>query len=95
MTDDPSKAPRDVVPPAPPTREQILQWNDMVGTTVTVSAPGEVIPGPDGFPAGMTPNETYTVPLNTPLQVFRDQLDAAGLTADDVPHLTIIDRKGR
>ncbi|WP_460358984.1 hypothetical protein [Mycobacterium sp. ZZG] len=94
MTDDASKAPRDVVPPAPLTREQIVELNDTVGTTVTFSVPGEVIPDSDGFPAGMTPNETYTVPLTTHLQVFRDQLDAAGLTADDVPNLTIIDRKG-
>jgi hypothetical protein len=58
MTDDQhsAKPPKDVVPPVPLTREQIIQLSDMVGTTVAISVPGEVIPDPEGFPAGMTPN---------------------------------------
>lgn len=90
--DEFGKAPADVVPPSPSTREQILQWNDQIGATVTISVPGQMISDLDGLPAGMTPSEVYTVPLPGRLQVFRDQLDAAGLTEDDVPNLTIIDR---
>ena len=94
MTDNPfRKPPKDVVPPAPLTREQLLRVNDAVGTAVHVSEPGEVLTDTDGVPIGVGPTVTSSATLGS-WPVYRDQLDAAGLTPDDVPNLTIIDREG-
>ncbi|WP_133167772.1 hypothetical protein [Mycolicibacterium austroafricanum] len=77
----------------PLTREQILRLNDAVGTAVNVSEPGEVLTDTDGVPIGVGPTTTTRATLGS-WPVYRVHLDAAGLTADDVPNLTIIDRKG-
>lgn len=87
------KPPTDVVPPAPRTREQILRMNDAVGTAVHVSEPGEILTDTDGMPIGVGPTTTSSATLGS-WPVYRDQLDAAGLTPEDVPNLTIIDRIG-
>ncbi len=91
MTDH--RPPRDVVPPPPPSREDILRWNDIVGTTMNIREPGEILTDPDGVPIGVGPTSTTRDTIGS-MPVYRDQLAAAGLTEDDVPNLTIIDRKG-
>ncbi|MCZ0727195.1 hypothetical protein [Mycolicibacterium iranicum] len=94
MTFPYEKPPKDVVPPTPPTREDILRWNAMVGTVMNVSEPGEIISDPDsGLPLGVGPTATTRDTIGS-IPVTRDQLAAVGLTEDDVPNLTIIDREG-
>lgn len=94
MTFPYEKPPKDVVPPSPPTREDILRWNDMVGTVMNVSEPGEIILDPEsGVPLGAGPTATTRDTIGS-IPVTRDQLAAASLIEDDVPNLTIIDRKG-
>lgn len=89
MTDH-NNAPRDAVPPPPPSRDEILQWNALVATAATISEPGEVI-STDGVPIGVGPTTTTRATIGA-LTVYQDQLDAVGLTADDVRNLTIRDR---
>ena len=93
MTDH--RPPRDVIPPPPPSREDILRWNAAMaaGTTMNISEPGEILTDPDGVPIGVGPSSTTRETIGC-MPVYRDQLAAAGLTEDDVPNLTIIDRKG-
>lgn len=93
MIDHPRKAPPDVVPAAPPTRHQILSWNTASEQMVLVTEPGQMITDPDGYPCGVSESRSYFEPIGR-LVVYRDQLDAVGLTDDDVPNLTIIERKG-
>ena len=94
MTDDHRfrKPPKDVVPAAPLTREQILHLNQMIGTAVNVSEPGEILTDTDGVPIGVGPTVTSSATLGS-WTVTQADLDAAGLTAD-APRLTIIDREG-
>jgi hypothetical protein len=94
LTDDSMKrAPRDVVPPTPPSREQILRCNEAVGSVMPVSEPGEMDADSEGIPIGVGHTST-TQEFIGALFFYRDQLDAAGLTDDDVPNLTVIDREG-
>ena len=84
--ENPVNIPRDVVAPTPPTREQILRWNAAPGMELSVSVPGEI------NDEGVGPTTRYHDTV-APLPVYRDQLDAVGLTERDVPNLTVYDRK--
>lgn len=83
-------APPDVVPGAGPTRESWLRMNDAVGTWTEVHTPGEVICDADGIPIGMTAGEVNTVYFGG-ATVTPAQLEAVGLTPDDVPNLNVVD----
>lgn len=87
------RPPPDVVPPQPLTREEILRMNDVVGTVQPVSQPGEFDEDADGFPLSVGPSSTAPEFIGA-LPVYADQLDAAGLTPDDVPNLIVYTRKG-
>lgn len=93
MTSSNQRRPKDVVPSTPPTREDVLRWNDTVGTVVNVSQPGDIPTDPDGIPLGVGPTSTTRDTIGL-IPITRDQLAAVGLTEDDVPNLTIINRKG-
>lgn len=84
--------PADVVPPTPLTpeerREHLLAMNANAGWA-EVTIPGQVIVDPDGVPTGVEPSRTETVHRGA--AVTRSELERAGLTAQDVPNLTIID----
>ena len=92
MTDN-RKAPRDVVAPTQPTRKQILEWNAMVGTVLPVSQPGDFRVDADGAPLAVGPSSTAPELIGA-LPVYADQLDAAGLTPNDVPNLIVFEREG-
>lgn len=83
-------APPDVVPPTGLTREDLLRMNDNTGTWTEVHTPGEVICDADGIPIGMTAGETNTVYFGG-ATVTPAQLEAVGLTPDDVPNLDVVD----
>lgn len=83
--------PTDTVPPAPPTREQILWANNALGKGVRFVVPGAVLEDPDGVPTHVAPSTVYEMPLMNPLQYTRAQLVAAGVDPEEVPNVNIVD----
>lgn len=84
------EVPRDVVPGPGPTRDDLVRWNATVGQVVTGTIPGRLIEDVDGMPLGVEPSREITSIFGG-ASVTTAQLDAAGLTPDDVPNLDVID----
>lgn len=83
-------APRDVVPAEGLTRDDLLRMNEAVGTAATGTIPGKVIVDVDGLPIGVEESRTETTVFGGAVVTSAD-LERNGLTADDVPHLTVMD----
>jgi hypothetical protein len=92
MTDESNRAPRDVVPPTGPDLETFAALNRMVGRTVTVTEPGDLLEDADGWPLAVGPprNDTATLAGAT---FTLAELEAAGGRPEDYPHLTFIDTR--
>lgn len=84
--------PADVVPYPELTRaerrEHLLTLNECADTWTEVTLPGEVVLDVDGIPIGVSAPRTECVYRAGSVITERD-LERAGLTADDVPKLTI------
>lgn len=76
------------------TRESLKRMNDLVGSDVTYTEPGEVLEDADGIPNAVGPTTT-TQAFFGGIAVARHEVDALGITADelarDFPNITIID----
>lgn len=73
-----------------PSREALLALNTAHGQPIRMTTPGKVIEDRDGIPAWMTPPTTRSGRLHG-ITITRTELDATGLTADDVPNIRILD----
>ncbi len=82
--------PRDVVPGRGPDREFLLKLNAATDTWQEVTTPGEVTVDVNGWPTGVGPPTVEHVYCGGGA-VTRSELAAAGLTADDVPNLYVIE----
>ena len=84
--------PEDIVPPTPMTREErrehLLFMNRIADTYAEITLPGEVILDVDGMPVGVGPARTEWVHRSA--CVTTADLERAGLTADDVPKLSVV-----
>jgi hypothetical protein len=86
-----SDIPRDIVPGSGLDRDTLLHQNAMVSDIAReVTIPGEVIEDVDGNIIGMTASRTEHVSFGGAV-VTRAQLDAAGLTPEDVPNLHVLE----
>lgn len=90
--------PQDVVPTGKATpaemREHYLHMNEIAGTWVKITIPGEVLLDPDGMPIGVGPSRVENA-YHGGAGVMRYQLEDVGLTPKDVPKLHIIDAPRR
>lgn len=91
---DPQSAPpEDIVPPDGPrglTREALIQQNNAVGTVGEYEIPGEVLLDPDGVPVGVGPSSVGRTYIGATF-VTRAQLEALGLTEEEVPNVKIVE----
>lgn len=86
--------PEDIVPRPERTRaekrEHLLALNDAAGTVGTFTHPPRVHFDVDGLPNGIEPPVTEPTWIGSAV-IARHELEAAGLTEDDVPKLTVVD----
>lgn len=82
--------PRDIVPGSGLSREDLLRQNANVGSVVDFHIPGEILEDSDGNPIGMTPSRTEKTIFGG-ASVTPAQLEAVGLTPDDVPNLDVVE----
>jgi hypothetical protein len=80
----------DIVERQPLTREQILKWNLLAGNKVDVTLPGELVEDLDGIPSSVGPSKVTPGATFTHLTVTRPELDATGLTPEEIPHVRIV-----
>lgn len=71
-------------------RQTLLDLDALVGQSVTVTLPGEVLTDVDGTPTAVTTSYTTDAALFG-VYVSLAEVRAAGLAPADVPHLTVID----
>lgn len=72
------------------TLDTLRQLDEMVGQSVEVVEPGELLEDADGNPLGMTPNVVTSTVMCSPLvslTVFRN----LGADPEDYPNLTVYD----
>lgn len=84
--------PRDLVRGPGLTRADLIAMNAAVGTVVTGEIAGEVLLDVDGIPNAVGPSEKVSSYCGG-IVVSSDQLHALGLTRQDVPNVTVLDRK--
>lgn len=87
-----SPPPRDVVRGTGLTREDVIRQNDLTGQAVQITVPGEIVEDTDGSIIGIT-SATTESGIFGGTYMTRSQLDAVGLTPDDVPKIRIIEPK--
>ena len=94
LLDTSDAPPPDVVPPTKATpaekRAHYLRMNDIAGTWVPITIPGEVILSPDGVPIAVEPSRVENA-YHGGAVVARYELEDVGLTPDDVPKLRIVE----
>lgn len=84
MFEFPEPAPRDIVPGKRGlTREALKRMNDMTGTTVDYTTPGEVLLDVDGTPNAVGPSSTTRAYFGGVAITTRD-VERLGLTEDDL-----------
>jgi hypothetical protein len=83
--------PRDVIPTGM-TADALRQLNTIVGKNITVQEPGEIIEDVNGVPIGVTESTTMTAMLGEPV-VTAAEVQAAGLTPEDLPNLNIVEKE--
>lgn len=90
--------PDDVVPTTKATpdemRQHYLRMNEIAGTWVEITIPGEVILDVDGMPIGVEPSRVENA-YHGGAGVTRYQLEDVGLKPEDVPKLKVIDAPRR
>lgn len=74
-------------------RARLLRLNELVGQSLNVIVPGEVLLDLDGIPAGVTASR-HLPALTLGAVIASTELDRAGLTPEDVPNLKIIYPEG-
>lgn len=81
------RPPEDIVPRGL-TREALERLNDLTGTEVTYTEPGEVITDPDGLPIGVGPSRTTSATVAAPV-ITRAEADRLGITPEEFPNIHI------
>ena len=98
LFDKAEAVPSDVVPVTKATpaemRAHYLHMNEIAGTWVEFTTPGEVILDPDGMPIGVGESRTELA-YHGGVVVTRAELEATGLTPEDVPNVRIWEPRGR
>lgn len=87
---EPKFVPPDVVPRRQVQRDALLALNSAVGEVCVVYTPGELLEDVDGAPLGVSDSEFQHFTMARPT-VHLAAVQAAGLTAADLPNLRIID----
>lgn len=82
--------PNDIVPRRSMNADELRELDAFIGREVEVTMPGEVIADRDGIPAWMTQPTTSSAFLSG-ATLTAAEVRAAGLTAADIPNITIID----
>lgn len=84
-----NKAPADVVRGPGLTRDALLGLDLLAANKAIITWPGEVLTDPDGLPIAVGESRTEEATV-AGVVVSRRELESAGLTEADVPHLTVL-----